>query len=83
MRTFGTIDGKHVASPTRAPDLNPARNEGGTVAERDPARQNAGDFIRGVVIEPQFAEGAGSPGVGTGLTRAGKPQVNSPPEAWP
>ena len=32
VRTLGTIDGRHVASPTRAPNLNPTRNEGGTVA---------------------------------------------------
>jgi hypothetical protein len=44
--TLGTIDGKHIASPTRAPDLNPTRNEGRTVAEPDQARHGPNDFIR-------------------------------------
>jgi hypothetical protein len=38
VRALGTIDGRHIASPTRAPSLNRTRNEGGTVAGRDQAR---------------------------------------------
>src|ERR1700761_1152554 len=46
VRTLGTIDGNHVASPTRAPTLNPGPNEGRTVADRDLARHSRVDFIR-------------------------------------
>jgi len=54
-RMLGTIAGKHVVSPNRAPGPSPTRNEGRTVAERDQAPALSGDFIRGVLIEPQHA----------------------------